>query len=223
MASVAKSAVSAVVVGLCAMACNNTPSPMQAIVASNVQPNPSSSAGCSSPETFVYLPETASVPGPDTNKDANITVTGTGDQVVQCAVQPSGDGYDVSLTAQITNPITGGTMTVTGHFTPRVRDATGNPSSDGTAISGIKVVFHDGTKNLVQNDCTAQYVTADNGSPGTSLPTQADVFADDKGGRIWASVFCPSPTNTLESQKPGNAGCMMSATFRFENCSNSLQ
>lgn len=223
MRSVAKCAVSAVVVGMLAMACSNTPEPMQAIVASNVQPNPNSNAGCSSPETFVYLPETADIPGPDTGDDANITQTNTGNQVVSCYVQPSGDGFDVELQAQRTNTVTGGTLTITGHFTARPRDANNKPTADATTvIPNIEVHFLDGTKNLQEKDCTAQYTLVDNGTPGLSLPQQADVFADDHGGRIWASVFCPNTTNLLEAQKPGNAGCMGSATFRFENCGNKL-
>ena len=224
MGSVLKSAVSAIVVGLCALACNNTVEPMQAIVASNVQQSPTAPSGCISPEEFVYLPETASVPGPDTSDDTSITPTNTGDQIVTCSIQANGDGYDVSLQAQRTNPETGGTLTITGHFTPRPRDPnTGKPTADATTvIPGIHMILHDGTKNLLENDCTAQYTLADNGEPGNSLPPQADVFADDKGGRIWASVFCPSPQNTLESQKPGNAHCETSATFRFENCGNKL-
>jgi hypothetical protein len=222
MGSVAKCAVSALVVGLCVVACNNTPEPMQAIVASNIQPSGGSAAGCSSPEQFVYMPETADVPGPNTNDDANIVITGTGDQVITCSVVPSGDGYDVQLQAQLTNPVTGGTLTVRGHFTPRQRDPNGNPTptGDATQIPNIEVHFLDGTKNLQQKDCYAQYTLADNGQPGASLPGPADTFADDHGGRIWASVFCPLTTNLLESQKPGNAGCEGSATFRFENCSN---
>jgi len=223
MGSVVNCAVSAVVVGLCALACNNTVAPEQAIVASNVQVQPNKS-NCISPETFIYMPETASVPGPDTGDDSNITTNGTGDQVVTCAIQANGDGYDVQLQAQRTNPETGGTMTVSGHFTPRPRDAMSNPTADATTvIPNIKVIFHDGTKNLLENDCTAQYLEVDNGEPSiNALPPQADVFADDKGGRIWASIFCPTPQNTLESQKPGNSECEMSATFRFENCSNKL-
>lgn len=218
MGSVAKVVVSAVAVGICALACNNTPAPEQAIVASNVQPGPGL---CNSPEQFIYLPQTAPIPGPDTNDDKNITPTETGDVVVTCKVQPSGNGYSVVLQAQITGGVSPGTMTVQGTFTPRTRDASGNPINDATdVIQNIKVDMLDATKHLEETDCTAQYLLADNGSPGNPLPSPADVFADDHGGRIWASVFCPKPTNLLESQKPGNAGCEMSATFRFENCTN---
>ncbi len=219
MGSVAKSVVSAVVVGLCALACNNTPAVPQAVVASNVQPG---SGLCNSPEKFIYLPETAPIPGPDTNTDANIVQTGTGDVAVTCSVVPSGNGYQVTAQAVISGGTAPGTLTVQGMFTPRARDASGNPTAagDGTQIPNIQVDMLDPTKHLQQKDCFAQYVLVDNGQPGNPLPKPADVFADDHGGRIWVSVFCPSPTNLLESQKPGNAGCLMSTTFRFENCTN---
>ncbi|HEY1955240.1 MAG TPA: hypothetical protein VGH28_06495 [Polyangiaceae bacterium] len=222
MRSVAKYVVSAVVVGISALACNNTPAPEQAIVASNVQPGAGGGGTCNSPEQFIYLPQTAPVPGPDTNDDKNITPNLTGDVAITCKVQPNGNGYDVVLQAQITGGTSPGTMTVSGTFTPRVRDPNGNATAtgDATVIPNIKVDMLDATKHLEQTDCTAQYVLADNGGPGASLPNNADVFADDHGGRIWASVFCPKPTNLDESQKPGNAGCEMSATFRFENCTN---
>jgi len=221
---VSKFGLSTIVVGVLAAACSNSSEPEQGIVASNVQPNPQSQAGCNSPEQFIYLPENASIPGPDTNNNANIVVTGTGDDVINCSVIPSGSGYNVTLTAQITGGTAPGTLTIQGMFTPRGRDSTGNPNADGTTIPNITVDMLDATKHLNEKDCFAQYVEVNDGTPSTtSLPTQADVFADDHGGRIWASVFCDNPTNELESQKPGNAGCMMSATFRFENCASKAQ
>jgi hypothetical protein len=216
-------------VGLLTFACSSTPAPEQAVVASNVQPNPASQAGCISPEKFIYLPESADIPGPDTNvpdtdtpnpKDM-LVPTGTGDVVVQCSVVPSGSAYNVQLQAQITGGTAPGTLTVSGTFTPRQRDANGNPTSDSTTIPNIVVDMLDATKHLHEADCIAQYVEVDNGTPGTtSLPNNADTYADDHGGRIWASVFCAKPMHTDEGTKPGNAGCEMSATFRFENCTS---
>lgn len=219
MGSLAKSVVSAFVVGIAALACNNTPEPMQAIVASNIQPQPTGT--CNASGKFLYLPEAADIPGPDTSKDTNIVVTGTGDDVITCSVVANGSAYDVTLQSQITGGTAPGTLTIKGSFTTRTRDANGNPTAagDAVAIPNIQVDFLAPTGHLQEKDCTAQYVLANNGGPGSSLPSAADVFADDHGGRIWASVFCPKLTN-LSTDKTGLDGCAGSATFRFENCSN---
>jgi len=227
MRTLVKFGVSAVVVVLGALACNNSTAIPQAIVASNVQPSPSSAAGCNSPELFLYLPQNANIPGPDTSDDKNITPdvaaceAGLCDQKISCSVIPNGSGYNVSLTAQVTGGADQATLHISGTFTPRVRDANGNPTAtgDATKIPNITVNFLDPTKHLQQTDCFAQYVLADNGSPGNSLSNLADVFADDKGGRIWASIFCPKLTN-LDPNKSGLDGCMGSTTFRFENCTS---
>ncbi len=236
MNSVAKSMVSAVVAlgSVWVLACNGTPAVAQAIVASDVQPA-AGGAGCNSPEPFVWVPQGPQINpyGPDTNLTSNIVETGTGDVVISCSVIPcstSGsncptsappNAYDVQLVAQITGGSTPGTMTVSGVFLPRPRDANGNPNADATTVmQNITADFLDPTKHLRETDCTAQYELDNNGSAGASLPGIADTYADDKGGRIWASVFCPKPQNLLESQKPGNAGCETSMTFRFENCTS---
>jgi hypothetical protein len=209
--------------GLCILACNNGNAVPQAIIASNVQPA-GGTGMCISPEPFVWVPQTSSNPtGPDTSDNTLVTTTGTGDIVIQCSVIPSGNGYNVTLTAQITGGKTPGTLTIgPSIFTPRTRDATGKPTSDSTTIPNITADFLDATKHLRETDCTAQYVLADTGSPGASLPSVADTFADDKGGRIWVSVFCPTPKN-LDTDKPGNESCKMSTTFRFENCASKAQ
>ncbi len=216
-------------VGLLTFACSSTPAPEQAVVASNVQPDPAKPGQCGNDGRFIYIPEAADVPGPDTNvpdtdtpnpKDM-LVPTGTGDVVISCSVIPSGSAYNVSLQAQITGGTAPGTLTISGTFTPRQRDANGNPSSDSTTIPNIVVDMLDPTKHLHETDCTAQYVEA-NGvlASTTSLPSNADTYADDHGGRIWVSIFCPSPINTDESTKPGNAGCQDATTFRFENCTS---
>jgi hypothetical protein len=66
-----------------------------------------------------------------------------------------------------------------------------------------------------QTNCFAQYVNADDGQPGVQLPSVADTFADSSGGRIFASVFCESPQDLVDSA--GSSGCETSATFEFEN------
>lgn len=260
--------VASVVLGVFAIACSNTPQPEQAVIASNVQPNPASGAGCSSPEKFIYIPEAASIPGPDTSNgvvqctqtttcqtpqvcclakgatapscvagasacslDGDTTITNStatgGDVEVSCSIIPSGSGYNVTLVGKITGGVAPGTLTVTGLFTPRPRDgSTNKPNADqATKIPNITVDLLDATKHLNEKDCFAQYLAVDNGSPSaqTALPDPADVYANDNGGRIWVSIFCPTMTNELESQKPGNAGCMASTTLRFENCASKAQ
>lgn len=227
MRTLVKFGVSAAVVVAGAFACNNSTAIPQAIVASNVQPSPSSSAGCNSPELFVYVPQSAGIPGPDTGDDKNITPDVAGcegglcDTKIQCSVIPNGSNYNVSLTAQITGGTNAATLHIQGTMAPRARDANGNPTAAGDAaqMTGFTVNFLDPTKHLQSTECVAQYVLADNGSPGNSLPGLADVFADDKGGRVWASVFCPKLTN-VDPSKSGLDGCMGSTTFRFENCTS---
>jgi hypothetical protein len=224
MRSLVKFGVSAAVVVIGAFACNNSTAIPQAIIASNVQPQ--SGGLCNSPETFIYLPQNSPIPGPDTSDDKNITPdvagcdSGLCDQTISCSVIPNGAGYNINLTAQITGGASPATLNIRGTLNPRVRDANGNPTAagDATQMQGVTVSFLDPTKHLEgQANCFAQYALADNGSPGTSLPGLADVYADDKGGRVWASVFCPKLAN-LDTSKSGLDGCMGSATFRFENC-----
>ena len=221
MHTLVKVGVSAVVVLGFALACNNSTAIPQAIVASNVQPNPASPGQCNSPEQFIYLPEVASVPGPDTNDPNNIVITGTADDVLTCSVIPNGANFDLSIIAQITGGSAPGTLHIAGTVQPRQRDANGNPTSAGDAVQmpNLTVDFLDPTKHLNQKTCFAQYVLADNGSPGLSLPGPADtkVNADGNAGAVWLSVFCPALTN-LTTGKSGLDGCMGSATIRVENC-----
>jgi hypothetical protein len=230
MGSIAKvvvSAAAATVVGLWVFACNNGNVVVQGVVAANVQPGTGS---CLGQGEEVWIPQNGTVAatssGPDTANNSNVTQTGTSDDMLTCTVVPSStpNQYAVTLVAQITGGTTPGTVTITGTFTSRGRetvDEAGTPNADQTQIPNITMDFLDATKHLKQTNCFAQYTTVTGvATPGASLPGQADTFADNSGGRIWASVFCSSPTNLLESQKPGNAGCAISATFRFENCSS---
>ena len=220
MRSLVKIGVSVVVVGLGALACNQTTAVTQGIVSSNVQPAPGG-VGCSSPEQFIYLPENASVPGPDTNDPNNIVITGTADDVLTCSVIPNGANFDLSIIAQITGGAAPGTLHVAGPIQPRQRDANGNPTpaGDATKMPGLTVDFLDPTKHLNEKDCFAQYTLVDNGTPGVSLPGAADtkVNKDGNAGAVWVSLFCPTLKN-LTSGKSGLDGCMGSATFRIENC-----
>lgn len=227
MSLVTKSVVSAAVVAfLGALACSGTPAVPQAVVAANVQPN---GGTCQSAEQFVWIPDTKSSPtGPDPST-AMIQETGSSDPitdvpiVISCSVVPGASGgspYTVNLVAQITAGSAPATLTISGVFPARGRDMNGNPNADGTMIPNITADYLDPTKHLRQTTCYALYETPNNGQPGASLPSVADTFADNNGGRIWASVFCPSPMNEDEAMKPGNSGCETSAVFRFENCSS---
>ena len=209
-----------------AVACNNGPGLPQAIIASNIQPAttpPNENLGCNAQGKFVWVPEQSTNPvGPDTSDNTLVTATGTADIQINCSVIPSNGNFNVLATTELTNPVTGGTLTIQGVFTPRARaaDDSGTPTSDSTTIPNITVDFQSGTFHLHEADCFAQYVTVVGAAPGTSLPKAADTYADSNGGRIWASVFCNAPVNEDEQQKPGNKGCMMYATFRFENCTS---
>lgn len=220
MRSLLKIGVSIVFVGLGALACNNAIQPTQGIVASNVQPR-GGGLTCGSPEKFIYLPENADIPGPDTNLSTNIVIDGTADVVLQCAIVPNGTdfasaGGTLSIVAKITGGAAPGTLHVAGPIKPRVT----TPPGDTTQFPGITVDFLDPTKHLNEKDCFAQYVLADNGQPGAPLPGQANtqINADQSAGAVWVSVFCPTLVN-LDQNKAGLDGCMGSATFRIENCS----
>jgi hypothetical protein len=229
---VAKVGVSAAFVGSLVFACSSTPAIAQAVVGSNVAPNPQKPGQCLGQGKFLYLPEAADVPGPNTDvpntddpdpKDM-LVPNATGDVDVACSVIPSNNGFNVQLTTEISGGTEQATLTINGFFTPRARDSGGNPSADSTTIPNITVSMLDATKHLSENDCFAQYVLANGSNPATaSLPPEADTFANDNGGRIWVSVFCPNETNLDEATKPGNAGCVSSMTFRFENCASKAQ
>lgn len=228
MSSVLSKCVSFAVVaaGISVLACGGNNAVPQGIIASNVQPNGASTGTCGSPEKFIYIPESADIPGPNTDVSSNIVQTATGDVLVSCSVVPSTNGgFDVSLTANITGGVSPGTLNISGHFTARGRDTSGGdaglgkPNADGTTMPNINGDFLDETKHLKQANCFAQYVHVDNGEPGTPLPDEADTFADDKGGKIWASIFCGTPQQ-IKSGAQGNDACKTSATFRFENCTS---
>jgi hypothetical protein len=229
MSLVTKSMVSAAVVAfLGALACSGSSAVPQAVIAANVQSNGGS---CSSPEQFLWIPNTTGTepwPGPDPNSSP-IQETGSSDPktdvpiVIGCTVIPSASGgspYNVTLTAQTTGGLTPATLTISGMFPARSRDMMGNPNADGTMIPNITGDYLDATKHLRQTNCFALYENPNNGSPGAAMPSVADTYADNSGGRIWASVFCPSPMNLEEMSKPGNSGCETSVVFRFENCSS---
>ncbi|HEY2370158.1 MAG TPA: hypothetical protein VGH87_27360 [Polyangiaceae bacterium] len=221
MRSLVKIGVSVVIAGLGALACSQSTQPTQGIVASNVQ-GAAGGSGCSSPEQFIYLPENASVPGPDTNDPNNIVITGTADDMLTCSVIPNGANFDLSIIAQITGGSAPGTLHVAGSVQPRQRDGSGNPTTAGDAVQmpGLTVDFLDPTKHLTEKDCFAQYTLTDGiGNPGVSLPGPADtkVNADGNAGAVWLSVFCPKLVNETTG-KSGLDGCLGTATFRIENC-----
>jgi hypothetical protein len=219
--------VSAVVAAfLGALACSGTPAVPQAVVAANIQTN----GGMCQGQGGFWIPDSNPPNGPDPNVQP-VVETNTGDVVISCSVIPSGSGggpYTVNLVSQITGGLTPGTLTISGVFPARGRDAMGNPNADGTQIPNITGDFLQSTMHLRQAmTCFAQYDTIIDGQPATvssnglsPLPTVADTFADSNGGRIWASVFCTSPMNEDETMKPGNSGCEISVNFRFENCSS---
>ncbi len=202
--------------GAVVIACSGPPPAMQAGVISVIQGGQfAPSATCQRSGDFVDVP----LAGADPN--TLVVPTGTQGVTLNCQVVPSGNGYNVTVSAQVSTGTQPGTVTFTGFFTPRIRDANGNPTSDTTQIPNIRGIFQDNTGvNLFQKDCYAQYTTADPALlSGNPLPKEADVFADQNGGRIWVSVFCPDAVNQNTSNQITKA-CQGTATFRFENCAS---
>jgi len=161
------------------------------------------------------------VPIGTTDPNNVLVETGTEGIILQCSIIPQGTSYNVTVSAQVTTGTAPGTVTFSGTFTPRVRDGSGKPTADTTQIPNIRGDFMDQAGvHLVQKDCYAQYTEADPALlSGPSLPDAADVFADNNGGRIWVSVFCPDAVNTNTSNQITKA-CQGTATFRFENCAS---
>ena len=226
-----------------------------------MQPNPGSGAGCSSPEQFIYIPEMAAIPGPDTSNtvnqcngastcilpqtccqhkagtiecvsdsskclaDGDVVLTNStatsGDVAISCSVIPSGGGYNVTLQGKITGGTAPGTLTVTGTFTPRTRDSSGKSSvtGDATKIPNIHVSMLDATKHLDETDCFAQYTSPTTGNPACRSPIPPTLRGRQRRSHLGQRLL-PDADEQDESQKPGNAGCEMSTTFRFENCAS---
>jgi hypothetical protein len=207
---------SAAASGAVVIACSSPPPPVQAGVTSVIQGGSQAPAQfCQRSGDFVDVP----IASPD---PATLVVpTGTQGVQLNCSVIPSGTGYNVTVSAQITTGVSPGQVTFTGFITPRVRDANGKPTADTTQIPNIRGIFQDSTGvNLFQKDCYAQYTTADPALlTGNSLPDVADTYADTQGGRIWLSVFCPNAVNQNTSNQITKA-CQGTATFRFENCAS---
>jgi hypothetical protein len=81
-------------------------------------------------------------------------------------------------------------------------------------IPNVTVDLLNATMHLRQTTCVARYTFATSAGPGGPLPNEADTYSD---GSIWASVFCPTPTN-LETQFAGKDGCSAFATFALQGC-----
>lgn len=106
---------------------------------------------------------------------------GTGE--VSCSVVPGTDGkYTVSAQASISS--SPAKIAISSTFT------------DSSTQSGIDVDFvaADGTAYSATN-CSITY------------PTKGGIYADAKGGRVWATFVCPT-----------DSGCTIQGAFRFENC-----
>ncbi len=176
----------------------------QGAVLATVQPIPNDTTdSCATPTSF----ETIGDPS------TSVVVSGTAGVTIACTVTPLNGGYQVTASA------TSGTsrFTIDGLIMPRPRDANGNPSQDSTfVVPNITATFQDSTKSLQQSNCVVQYLEVSNGQPGASLPSVADVYADNNGGRVWASVFCNDAGNAVND--PQVTACSAAATFRFENC-----
>lgn len=201
--------------GAVVIACSGPPPVIQAGMKSVIQGGAQAPQGtCNRSGDFIDVPLAS--PDPSTL----VVETGTEGIQLQCSIVPQGSGFQVTVSAQVSSGSSPGTVTFTGVFTPRVRDASGKPTADTTQIPNIRGDFLDSTMHLVQKDCYAQYTEADPAFlSGNPLPEAADTFADDKGGRIWVSVFCPNAPNVNTGNQIVKA-CQATATFRFENCAS---
>ncbi len=201
--------------GAFVIACSGPPPPLQADIQTVIQGGPQAPAAtCNRAGDFIDVPLTS--PNP-TDPNAVMVPTGSQGILLTCQVLPQTDpnSFQVTVTAQVTLGSAPGTVTFTGIFTKR------KSPTDTSQIPNIRGIFQDSTGlNLVQKDCYAQYTSADPATlTGTPLPPAADVYADNNGGRIWVSVFCPDAVNQNTSNQITKA-CQGTATFRFENCAS---
>ena len=103
-----------------------------------------------------------------------IVINGTADDILTCSVIPNGDNFDLSIIAQITGGIAPARFTSRVASAPQAqRDPNGNPTPAGDARRARASPSLPRPLEAPQpNDCFAQYVLADNGSPGLALPVR---------------------------------------------------
>jgi hypothetical protein len=183
--------------------CSNSPGPpAQAFVYGEIGPGTMSgiddSGACGQGDLTWTLGNPVS-PSPVSLADGS-TQVGEGVKV-SCSVDPSGDGFDVQLAAELDGP-TGGTLFVSGQVT----------ASGGTGLSATFTT--EGQTFEAMNNCT--FTLMYNGSP---LPSGGQPAS----GRIWGHLDCPLSVEDSQQGIGADGGtitrtCDGSADFLFENC-----
>ncbi len=120
---------------------------------------------------------------------------------VYCAVDPSGSGFDVNLSAELA-ATNGGTISVSGHV-----NATGSTPGLSATFETMGQLFRD-------NDCT--FTLTYNGSPLAAGGAPA-------AGRIWGHIDCPNAAESGMFGMGPDGGtitrtCEGTADLLFENC-----
>jgi hypothetical protein len=128
---------------------------------------------------------------------------------VTCTVATSGNGFDISLNAELAG-ISGGSITITS---PQGQGAV--TASGGSNISAVFQSGQDGTFSQ-QGGCsiTFQY-------NGATVPDNPPIAA----GRIWGHISCPTALDTEQTVPSADGGsgsqprqCDAEADFLFEQC-----
>jgi hypothetical protein len=164
---------------------DDTPATPQAAVTSTIRPGSGGAQACSTNQSVYWAIGNGS--GGDIPVKDGDTMNGA-NVGVQCKVSGNDQaGYDVAATAALAGK---GSIAIHGHFT-----------SVHTTQTSISATFNDssGLGSFVQSDCTATYEGDNQGVAG---------------GRIWATLTCPSASDTSK-----NKVCEGDSVFRFENCS----
>jgi hypothetical protein len=129
---------------------------------------------------------------------------GDGSVDVNCTVHPDGNGFDISLSAELTGPM-GASLIIQSSGSGAVT------TSGGT----VQASFGSGTNgSYSSNNCTITYTYN-----GTAVPDSPPIAA----GRIWGHVDCPAAMDTSSTKTGPDGGptsdtCDANADFLFEQC-----
>jgi hypothetical protein len=170
--------------------------------------DPNTICGLGSPQPWIVIGTSTTSSGseltpPDSISDGS--KTSAGNVNVTCTVSTSGNGFDISLNAQLLG-LNGGSITITS---PAGQGAV--TSNGGSNITGVFQNGNDGT--FREEDCT---ITFDyDGSPVPETPIAA--------GRIWGHLSCPTALDTGATVIGEDGGteprqCDGEADFLFQQC-----
>jgi hypothetical protein len=126
---------------------------------------------------------------------------------VACTVAPSGNGFDLDLSATEEGNA-GGSLVITS--------PAGQGSVTSTGGSGITAAFGSGAfGNYRSTDCTISFTYN-----GETVPTMPPIAA----GRIWGHISCPSAQQSGKTRPNPDGGaavteqCDAEADFLFQEC-----